>query len=219
MTEQPTEQCVHTFLRVASCAPAGGGGPASAWRRLVSGSAPRVARPPAARPERRRKARRSRPPSAGFSGAAVPERRLPGRVRLISTGVPSLVASFGRIAVDAVEVLHLRRVGLIFGLAPVLIAGRKRVSLAGERSCQRAADDSATNDSATKRSKKRAPPKLCWRSLAFGFLHGRHTPQVADFARSRRQREGLRFDVDEGAAERADRPVEVGCLGALQVGE
>src|SRR6185436_18744739 len=62
-TVQPTEQWVQMFLRMVTCAPAGGGGPASALRTLASGSAPSAARPPATSPERRRKLRRSRPPS------------------------------------------------------------------------------------------------------------------------------------------------------------
>src|SRR4051794_19883344 len=76
ITVQPTEQCVQMFLRMVTCAPAGGGGPASALRTLVSGSAPSVARPPAARPERRRKARRPRPPAEWLcrGGASTPRR-------------------------------------------------------------------------------------------------------------------------------------------------
>src|SRR5262249_15203627 len=75
-TVQPTEQCVQIFLRMVTCAPAGGGGPASALRTLVSGSAPSVARPPATRPERRRKARRRTPLSVGFCSArGTPPRR------------------------------------------------------------------------------------------------------------------------------------------------
>ena len=34
-----------------------------------------------------------------------------------------------------------------------------------------------------------------------------------------RQREGLRLDLDEHATERAYSPVEIGRLGALQIGE
>src|SRR3954464_13280862 len=64
-TVQPTEQWVQMFLRIVICAPAGGGGPASALRTLASGSVPSAASPPAARPERRRKLRRSRRPSNG----------------------------------------------------------------------------------------------------------------------------------------------------------
>src|SRR5690242_12092235 len=60
VTVQPTEQCVHTLLRMVTCAPDAGGGPASALRMLPSGSVPTAARPPATRPERRRKLRRSR---------------------------------------------------------------------------------------------------------------------------------------------------------------
>src|SRR6188472_2753940 len=61
VTVQPTEQCVQTLLRIVTAAPAGGGGPASALRTLVSGMAPIAARPPAAMPERRKNVRRSRP--------------------------------------------------------------------------------------------------------------------------------------------------------------
>src|ERR1043166_5736307 len=32
VTVHPTEQCVHTFLRIVTWAPAGAGGPAFAWR-------------------------------------------------------------------------------------------------------------------------------------------------------------------------------------------
>src|SRR5262249_15995433 len=85
-TVQPTEQCVQMFLRMVTCAPAGGGGPASALRTLASGNAPTVARPPATRPERRRKARRSSAPSDGpcRALASVP-RRARRSVLLIST--------------------------------------------------------------------------------------------------------------------------------------
>src|SRR6201988_3099510 len=48
VTVQPTEQWVQMFLRMVTCAPAGGGGPASALRTLASGSAPSAARPPTA---------------------------------------------------------------------------------------------------------------------------------------------------------------------------
>src|SRR6185437_6117194 len=40
VTVQPTAQCVQTFLRISTAAPGAGGGPASALRTLVSGSAP-----------------------------------------------------------------------------------------------------------------------------------------------------------------------------------
>src|SRR6267378_5583167 len=65
VTVQPTEQCVQMFLRMVTCAPPGGGGPAFALRMVASGSAPSVARPPATRPDRRRKLRRSKPPPDG----------------------------------------------------------------------------------------------------------------------------------------------------------
>ena len=61
VTVQPTAQCVQMLLRMVTAAPLAGGGPAFALRTLASGKAPSVARPPAARPDRRRKVRRSTP--------------------------------------------------------------------------------------------------------------------------------------------------------------
>src|ERR1043166_6278187 len=87
------------LLRVSSGAPGLGGGPASAWRPLASGRAPRVASPPATTPERRRKLRRSSaPPDWPASAAASVPRRASRSVRLISTAASLL----GRILVDAV---------------------------------------------------------------------------------------------------------------------
>src|SRR5579864_2921208 len=57
VTVQPTEQCVQTLLRIATCAPADGGGPALASRTAPSGNAPKAATPLATRPERRKKVR------------------------------------------------------------------------------------------------------------------------------------------------------------------
>src|SRR5262249_30003947 len=76
VTVQPTEQWVQMLLRIVTCAPGAGGGPASALRTLASGSAPSAASEPAARPERRRKLGRSRPTSAWpLSAAASAARR------------------------------------------------------------------------------------------------------------------------------------------------
>src|SRR6185437_5661110 len=60
VTVQPTAQCVQMFLWMVTAEPGAAGGPAFALRTLVSGMAPKAARPLAARPDRRRKARRSR---------------------------------------------------------------------------------------------------------------------------------------------------------------
>src|SRR5262249_4738344 len=109
-----------TFLRIVMVAPGGGGGPAFALRTPSTVSVPRTASPPAARPERRRKLRRSMPPFAGCARAAA---RLPRRasrsVRLINIGVSP---SRARIAVDAIEGLHFRRIRLIAGLALLAVA-------------------------------------------------------------------------------------------------
>src|SRR5215216_1411112 len=93
MTVQPTEQWVQMPLRSSTCAPCAGGGPASALRTLASGSAPSEAKLPATRPDRRRNARRSRPPPDWLAKAAasVP-RRASRSVLLISTvGPPHFV--------------------------------------------------------------------------------------------------------------------------------
>jgi hypothetical protein len=61
---------VQTLLRIVTCAPAGGGGPASALRTLASGNVPSAPRLPATRPERRSKVRRSRLRSDWLAKAA-----------------------------------------------------------------------------------------------------------------------------------------------------
>src|SRR3954468_7586699 len=90
------------FLRNVTAAPAAGGGPASALRTLPSCNAPSAASEPAARPERRRNARRSRPPLCSDSAALSEVRRAWRSLLLISTG-----ASSARVAVDAIERLHV----------------------------------------------------------------------------------------------------------------
>src|SRR5215831_11805572 len=59
VTVHPTEQCVQTLLRIV--APATFGPAAFASCTVASGKAPTVARPPATRPDLRRKLRRSSP--------------------------------------------------------------------------------------------------------------------------------------------------------------
>src|SRR3954468_20466129 len=61
ITVQPTEQCVQMFFFVTAPAVSGPATAASALRTLPSGIALSAARPPPARPERRRKLRRSMP--------------------------------------------------------------------------------------------------------------------------------------------------------------
>src|SRR3954451_22381643 len=48
VTVQPTAQCVQTFLRISTCAPFDGGGPALALRTPATGKVPSAASPPAA---------------------------------------------------------------------------------------------------------------------------------------------------------------------------
>src|SRR5437588_1400646 len=128
VTVQPTEQWVQMFLRMVTCAPAGGGGPALALRMLVSGSAPSVARLPATRPERRRKLRRSRPPPDWPCSAAASAPRRAWRSVLLM----SMDASSARIAVDPIEGLHV--FGLpVAGLALLVVCFRVGVGCAGER--------------------------------------------------------------------------------------
>src|SRR5712671_2371704 len=101
ITVQPTEQCVQMFFLISVGAPAISG-PACALRTKPSGSRPNAAPAPAARPDRRRKVRRSSTPEA--RPAAIPcKRALPAdpSLRLINMCVvPS-------IAVDAIVVLDV----------------------------------------------------------------------------------------------------------------
>src|SRR5579864_2773766 len=123
------------LLRTATCAPAAGGGPALAWRTLVSGSAPSEARPPATRPERRRKARRSRPRSDCAAKAVSVVRSTRRSVLLISTGGPPSA----RIPVDPV-------IGFDFLCLPVpslpllVVTDAVRFSLDCKRSGRRAGE-------------------------------------------------------------------------------
>src|SRR5215204_3960441 len=90
------------FFLISSLAPAGGTGPASALRAPASGNAPIAARPPAAKPDRRRKERRLMPPEELPANAAAScPRRASRSVLLISTVRLPLVA------VDAIEGLHV----------------------------------------------------------------------------------------------------------------
>src|SRR4051812_34910026 len=87
VTVQPTAQCVQMFLWMVTAAPGVGGGPAFALRTPASGKAPSAARPPATRPERCRKDRRSSLPFDRLAKAAVSELRCFSlSVLLISTG-------------------------------------------------------------------------------------------------------------------------------------
>src|SRR4029079_1292035 len=130
MTVQPTEQWVQIFLRMV--APAVAIDPAAfALRTVASGKAPTAASPPAARPERRRKLRRSSWP---WDGPAKAEARVPRRawrsVRLISMWVPLSA----RIPVHAVVGLHV--IGLfVTGLALLIVGLVVRGGDAGERRC------------------------------------------------------------------------------------
>ena len=188
---------------------AGGGGPASALRTLPSGSAPSAARPPAARPERRRKVRRSRRAVrlAGKRGGERAAACLAFR-SLDQHGVPPSA----RIPVDAVEGLHvlgfpvarlaLLVVGLAVGLRASSASGRRRPPRRPRR--RRAREGS------------RDGPAF---ALVPVFIASSSMSSFGLRARSRRQREGLRFDLHEHPAERADAAVEVGRLGAFEIGE
>src|SRR5882724_5026247 len=101
ITVQPTEQCVQMFFLISVGAPTILG-PASAFRTEPSGIKPSAAPAPAARPERRRKVRRSRTPEA--RPAATPCKRAlladPSLRFINMCVVPS-------IAVDAIAVLDV----------------------------------------------------------------------------------------------------------------
>src|SRR3954464_13595251 len=74
MTVQPTEQWVQMLLRRTTSI-SGSTGPASAFFTVASGKAPSAAIPPAARPELRRKLRRSIWPAAPATAARADDRR------------------------------------------------------------------------------------------------------------------------------------------------
>src|SRR5262245_34293890 len=115
------------FFRIV--APATLGPAASAFCTLASGNAPIVARPPATRPERRRKLRRSRPtPDCLPTVVARLLRRVWRSVLLINTAQPPSA----RISVDLVEGLHIGRVCLVTGLLFIRIRFG-RGALGGER--------------------------------------------------------------------------------------
>jgi len=102
VTVQPTAQWVQIFLRIVTCAPGVGGGPAFAVRRLPTGSVPREMRAPPTRPDRRRNVRRSRRPSTSLAITTAAPRDFWRSVLLIST-----IVSSARIRVDAIEGLHV----------------------------------------------------------------------------------------------------------------
>ena len=116
MTVQPTEQWVQMlFRRVTSIS--GSTGPASAFFTVASGKAPKAAMPPAAKPELRRKLRRSIWPAALTAAVRVDarEERWAEPARLFT--------SIGRFSpskpVQRVELLHMLGF-LIAGLDPLL---------------------------------------------------------------------------------------------------
>src|SRR5690348_2762621 len=84
VTVQPTAQWVHTLLRLTSCAPGAGGGPALALRTPTDGRAPSAVRLAAATPERRKKLRRSRPRSVSPAKTASDPRCASRSVLLMS---------------------------------------------------------------------------------------------------------------------------------------
>src|SRR4029077_15669927 len=96
------------MVRPATLGPA-----ASAFCTLASGTAPIVAQPPATRPERRKKLRRSRPaPDLPPTGAVRLLRRVWRSILLINTARPPSA----RISVDFIEGLHVGGIRLVPGL-------------------------------------------------------------------------------------------------------
>src|SRR5947207_7907862 len=189
------------FLRSVTAAPLAGGGPASDLRTLPSCNAPSVASEPAARPERRRNARRSRPPPFCSDSAALSEVRRAWRsLLLISTG-----ASSARVAVDAIERLHV--IGFPVSCLALLIVGfgvgfrfpcAERRGRRDGRACSEHAKKFTTSNR--------------------GLVFGAHRDVLSlGPRRSSRQRKCLYLDVDEHAPERTDVTVEVGRRRALEI--
>src|SRR5881227_1795020 len=75
VTVHPTAQCVQMLLRTVAPAESGPATAASALRTLPTGSVLSAARAPPATPERRRNARRSRPPVCPARASATELRR------------------------------------------------------------------------------------------------------------------------------------------------
>ena len=121
ITVQPTEQCVQMFLRMVTCAPAvPAADRASALRTLPSGSAPTAARPPAAKAgtaQERAAVETALRTDLEEHAASVAAASL----TICSLDQHGLPPSLRRIAVDAVEGLHLRRVRLVAGLALFIV--------------------------------------------------------------------------------------------------
>src|ERR1700719_4622579 len=104
------------FFRRETTVPGAGGAPASALRTLPSGSAPSPARPPAMRPERRRKDLRSRFLWGPHSIAGAPA---PLRCCLSDLLMSMDALLRRRITIDAVKRLNFCGVGLVLWLALV----------------------------------------------------------------------------------------------------
>src|SRR6202051_1690555 len=107
VTVHPTAQCVQMLLRTVAPDVSGPAIAASALRTLPTGKVVSAARPPLARPDRRRKVRRSRPPLCPARESATEPRDASSErwlcVLLISTGAS---LSTG-ITIDAVVRLHV----------------------------------------------------------------------------------------------------------------
>src|SRR4051812_29160630 len=162
MTVQPTEQWVQIFLRMV--APAVAIDPAAfALRTVASGKAPAAASPPAARPERRRKLRRSSWP---WDGPAKAVARVPRRawrsVRLISMCVPLSA----RIPVHAIVGLHV--IGLpVADLAFFIVGLAVGLGDIGERSRGGGRDTGAR----AKRPKEIATAHFCFVRHVVSLFH------------------------------------------------
>src|SRR3954468_13542447 len=144
ITVQPTEQCVQMFFLISVGAPTIFG-PACALRTEPSGIKPSAAPAPAARPERRRKVRRSRTPEA--RPAATPCKRAllaDPSLRFINMCVVPSVAVDAIVVLDVVGFLVARLDAL--GLRLV----RRRLA-AGER------DNGCCCDRRTAHQKQAAP--------------------------------------------------------------
>src|SRR5262249_23061999 len=132
VTVHPTEQCVQTLLRTVAPVVSGPAMAAFASRTLPIDRVPRAARAPPARPDRRRKVRRSRPSPCPDKPAAIdPREAEPCCVLLISTA-----ASSTRITIDAVIGFHV--VGLLIARLALLIVGLAvGLRRCDQRRCQR----------------------------------------------------------------------------------
>src|SRR5260221_4718576 len=192
-------------------------GPAlSARLTRASGTAEAAARPPAARPERFRKLRRL------TVDPATPERIL-ARPVLGAVACVVFLVSIARLpkSPGAARALEPREGVYFLHMLGFAVAGRFRGRRRGDAG--RPGDDRerAGGAGAEHADTEEAPARGVARGgrLVVVRLSSHEAVLPVSFGGSRRHRDTLRLDVDEGGADRADRPIEHGRGASREIGE